>query len=410
MFKNCKVKYREPEGGHLFSAVLAGDVCPSAPGEEMAKAGRSAEVMRPVADFVRSGDLRIVQWETPTASKENPIPKSGPNLNCKAETIRIVRDAGFDVALLANNHTGDHGPDGVIETLEQLHSYGMKTVGAGKNLAEAIRPLTLRAEGKTVKLLNFAENEFGIAGENKPGAAPQSPIRNLKQTRDAAEEADFVIVALHGGHEHNPFPSPRMQELCRAFADAGADLVFNCHTHCPEGAELYNGAQIIYSPGNFFFPKYDGLLWNTGYMVKCGFDRHGVYELELYPYRFGKEQVAPLNESERSAFEQYMERLCAPLSDPARMQKLFEAWCTWKGRDYLVGVINRLPENWEDRLNEKEAVAQVLHLRNIFTCDAHYDMVKCYLRLIEEYRVEEAAKLLPEIKAFASPEWMVRPE
>ena len=407
MFQNCGIQYREPDGETLFRVVLAGDVCPGKEGGELVKASRSAEIMRPVADFIRSADLRFVQWETPTVSKENPIPKSGPNLNSPPETIRIVRDAGFDVALLANNHIGDHGPDGVLDTLQCLHQSGMKTVGAGKNLEEANRPLALSAGGKKILLLNFAENEFGSAGETTPGVAPQSPLRNLKQTKEAAKQADFVIVVLHGGHEHNPFPSPRLQELCRAFAEAGAALVFNCHTHCPEGVEFWNGAQIVYSPGNFYFPKYHSDLWNTGYLTKCSFDRRGVYRLELLPFRFGKEQVTPLDNSGRALFEAYMERLCAPLADAALIRRLFEAWSTDKGRSYLVGTVTGLPENWENRLEEEEVVGRLLHLRNLFTCESHCDMVKCYLRLIEEYRLREAAELLPFLRSFALPEWMV---
>ena len=407
MFQNCGIQYREPDGETLFRVVLAGDVCPGKEGGELVKASRSAEIMRPVADFIRSADLRFVQWETPTVSKENPIPKSGPNLNSPPETIRIVRDAGFDVALLANNHIGDHGPDGVLETLQCLHQSGMKTVGAGKNLEEANRPLALSAGGKKILLLNFAENEFGIAGETTPGVAPQSPLRNLKQTREAAKQADFVIVVLHGGHEHNPFPSPRLQELCRAFAEAGAALVFNCHTHCPEGVEFWNGAQIVYSPGNFYFPKYHSDLWNTGYLTKCSFDRRGVYRLELLPFRFEKEQVTPLDNSGRALFEAYMERLCAPLADADLIRRLFEAWSTDKGRSYLVGTVTGLPENWENRLEEEEVVGRLLHLRNLFTCESHCNMVKCYLRLIEEYRLREAAELLPFLRSFALPEWMV---
>jgi len=291
-----------------------------------------------------------------------------------------------------------------------LRARGLETVGAGENLEEASRPLFLRAGKSPVALLNFAENEFGSADVGKPGSAPLSPLRNLKKTREAAKNAEFVIVALHGGHEHNPFPSPRLQELCRAFADAGAHLVFNCHTHCPEGVEYYNGTQIVYSPGNFYFPKYESPLWNTGYLVRCGFDRRGVYELELLPFRFDRERVTPLGEAERPLFARYMERLCAPLKDPARLRKLFEAWSTRYGRSYLAGVLKGIPADWEERLADPETVGRLLHLRNLFTCESHHDMIRCYLRLIEEHRVAEAAEAFPEIEAFAVPEWMGQPK
>jgi len=400
MFENCIQKYREPEGGHLFSVVLAGDVCPGDAG------GEAADVLREVGGFIRSGDIRIVQWETPTVAKEEPIPKSGPNLNSPSDSADIVREAGFGVALLANNHIGDHGGAGVSETIAQLRSRGLETVGAGETLAEAVRPLSLRANGRSVMLLNFAENEFGMADADRPGSAPLSPLCNLQQTREAAKNAEFVIVALHGGHEHNPFPSPRLQELCRAFADAGADLVFNCHTHCPEGVEYYHGAQIVYSPGNLYFPKYRRPLWNTGYLVRCGFDLHGVYELGLLPYRFDQRKVTPLGKSERPLFKRYMERLCAPLADPERMRKLFEAWSTRYGHNYLSGVLKEIPQGWDECLEDSEAVGRLLGLRNLFTCESHHDMIRCYLRLVEEHRVAEAAELLPEIASFGSPEWM----
>lgn len=406
MFENCKQKYREPEGGHLFHVVLGGDVCPGNIGSELAEAGRAADVMREISGFVRSADIGIVQWETPTVSEERPIPKSGPNLNSSADSVAIVRDAGFGVALLANNHIGDQGEAGVLKTLNLLHSNGLNTVGAGKNIDDATRPLILQAGGRSIALFNFAENEFGTATAEKPGSAPLSPIRNLDQTREAAEHADFVIVTLHGGHEHNPFPSPRLQELCRAFADAGADLVFNCHTHCPEGVEYYNGAQIVYSPGNLYFPSHETPLWNTGYLVKCGFDRRGVYELELLPYRFDREKVTSLDESERPMFERYLEQLCAPLSDPERLRRLFEAWSTRHGRGYLFSRLRGIPENWEDRLDDPDISGWLLGMRNIFTCESHHDMIRCYLRLIEEHRVAEAEGLLAEIKAFETPEWM----
>ena len=245
-----------------------------------------------------------------------------------------------------------------------------------------------------------------MADADRPGSAPLSPLCNLQQTREAAKNAEFVIVALHGGHEHNPFPSPRLQELCRAFADAGADLVFNCHTHCPEGVEYYHGAQIVYSPGNLYFPKYRRPLWNTGYLVRCGFDLHGVYELGLLPYRFDQRKVTPLGKSERPLFECYMERLCAPLADPERMRKLFEAWSTRYGHNYLSGVLKEIPQGWDECLEDSEAVGRLLGLRNLFTCESHHDMIRCYLRLVEEHRVAEAAELLPEIASFGSPEWM----
>ena len=70
----------------LFSIVLAGDICPGGIGG-IGPSKDYAGVLAGVRDFILGGDLRLVQWETPTADVLAPIVKSGPNLNSKEETI-----------------------------------------------------------------------------------------------------------------------------------------------------------------------------------------------------------------------------------------------------------------------------------------------------------------------------------
>ncbi len=401
MFVNGKLRDRKPEGGQLFSIVLAGDLCPWRSGEEMASAGRAAEVLAPVRDFISRGDLAVVQWETPLATVERPIPKSGPNLNCLPVSAEIAVAGGFDVALLANNHIGDQGAEGVLETITVLRRAGLATVGAGPDRCSARAPLLLDCCSRRIAIFNFAENEFGIAGPHTPGAAPQSPLEDLAAVRKTAKEVDFTIVALHGGHEYNPFPSPRLVELCRAFAEAGAGIVFNCHTHCPEGVEFYNGTAIIYSPGNFFFPKLYGRYpsWRTGYLTRCCCDRNGAFELELCPYRFDNRQVTPLDAKERELFFTQLTELCLPIGSPERLRAFFEAWCT------QAGPVN-LPEDWETRRGDPGIEAALFGLRNQFSCESHHDLIRCRLRQITEGRGVKEAELLPLIRKYQDPPWM----
>ena len=51
-------------------------------------------------------------------------------------------------------------------------------------------------------------------------------------------------------------------------------------------------------------------------------------------------------------------------------------------------------------------VSRYLGFRNIFTCESHNDMVRCYLKLVEEHRLPEAGKLLPRIESLQNPEWV----
>lgn len=404
--ENGLLKFREPEGGTRFRMVIAGDVCPCREGEKIVAEGRSAGLFAKVAPFLNEADLRVVQWETPLCEPENPILKSGPNLYALPSSAELAAAGGFEVALLANNHTGDYGPGMLLQTIDVLNRRGIRTVGAGANLEEAEKPLTLTAGGEKIAIFNFCEHEFGTAQENMPGSAPQLPLRNLRAVAEAARSADRVVAALHGGHEYNPFPSPRIQELCRAFADAGASFVFNCHAHCPEGVEYRNGTPIVYCPGNFYFPFMDeGGLWRFGYLPKALFDRRGVYALEILPYAFDAEQIVPLEGETRISFFRYLETLSEPLDDPARMKRLFEAWSSRHGFGYLARSLAHIPPGWEEHPSDRAVAKAMLGLRNLFSCEAHNDIVRCFLCLQEENRIDEAAKLFPYMEKLQNPEW-----
>ena len=404
--ENGLLKFREPEGGTRFRMVIAGDVCPCREGEKIVAEGRSGGLFAKVAPFLNEADLRVVQWETPLCEPENPIPKSGPNLYALPSSAELAAAGGFEVALLANNHTGDYGPEMLLQTIDVLNRRGIRTVGAGADLEEAEKPLTLTAGGEKIAIFNFCEHEFGTAQENMPGSAPQLPLRNLRAVAEAARRADRVVAALHGGHEYNPFPSPRIQELCRAFADAGASFVFNCHAHCPEGVEYRNGTPIVYCPGNFYFPIMDeGGLWRFGYLPKALFDRRGVYALEILPYAFDAEQIVPLEGETRISFFRYLETLSEPLDDSARMKRLFEAWSSRHGFGYLARSLAHIPPGWEEHPSDRAVAKAMLGLRNLFSCEAHNDIVRCFLCLQEENRIDEAAKLFPYMEKLQNPEW-----
>lgn len=397
---------RPADEQEAFSIAITGDLCPQMRGQELVRDGEEGVILEKISPFLADADLRIVQWETTLTDNPNPIPKSGAILNCAPATARLAVAGGFELALLANNHIGDHGPDVALETIEHLHAAGVRTVGAGRNLAEANAPAIFEINGRSLAVLNYAENEFGAASATQAGFAPLSTLRNLKAIGAAREQYDFVVVALHGGHEYTPYPSPRMQELFRAYAEAGAHVVFNCHTHCPEGIEFHKGTPIIYSPGNLYFPWPNrDKMWWTGYLPKFHFDAKGCHTVEVLPYTFTPEQILPFTEPGFTEFARYFEKLCEPLGDPKRMQALFETWSSHSAEGYLKYIISSIPADWIDRLGTAEVMPSLLSLRNQFTCESHADMSNCYLRLIEEGRLSKAKEGLPELFALQVPSW-----
>lgn len=388
--------------------AIAGDTCPRGTAAPEISAGRSGKILEQVKPFLDGADLRLVQWETPVTDSDTPIIKSGPNIRCAPDSVKLLQAGRFDIALLANNHIGDYGPEAVLETLERLHAAGLQTVGAGGNLAEARHPLRLEKNGISLSIINIAEHEFGTATPDTPGSNPLDVAPILLQIARERRAGSIVLVVSHGGNEFNPVPSPRMVGNCRAFVEAGASAVVNIHTHCPQGMEVYQGAPIVYSTGNFFFPMREQQpfdpdnLWYTGYVPRFTFDRNGAVAVEILPCRFLESpwRVEPLDEKAVRRFGEYFDILSDLI---AETRSCFEAWCTIVG-GWNFESIRRATEGapFADP-GAIEVRKQILPLRNLFTCEAHKEMMDTYLRLIETGRLSAAAEKVALLKQLQHP-------
>jgi Bacterial capsule synthesis protein PGA_cap len=394
-FINGREEFRKSESSDNLSIVIAGDTCPWEDAIEVIKNGKSSEILKDIQPFLNDADISIIQWETPLTDDDTPIDKSGPNLKCPPECVKFAKAGGFDVALLANNHTGDLGTTPVLQTIDILEKNGIKTVGAGKNLAEAVKPLFFEKNGFKIGIINIGENEFGTAGKNKAGCAPLEPLDNIKTIKATAEKADITLIVIHGGNERNPVPSPRMTRTYRAFAEAGATAVINIHAHCPQGIELWDGVPIIYCPGNFFFP-YSQMdvneknFWWTGYLPKLNFDRNGAFAIEITPYMLNPAtlKIKTFTGQKKDNFCKYLAELSAIASNQEEVQKYFDAWCAMTGDDQIASIKNKNIDN----------VGELMALRNHFTCESHNELKTNYLRMLEEKRVGEAEKLIPQLQ------------
>ena len=117
------------------------------------------------------------------------------------------------------NHILDYGHEGLLKSIECCKDQGLDVVGVGDNLSEAERIIYLEKDGKKLAIINCCEHEFSIATESEAGANPLNPIRQYYAIQEAKKHADYVLVIVHGGHEHFQLPSPRMQETYRFFVD-----------------------------------------------------------------------------------------------------------------------------------------------------------------------------------------------
>ena len=268
----------------MIKILIGGDVYPAGKIQTAFTEGRAADIFHDLLPEVEGADLSIVNLECPLISRETPIAKAGPVLGAPKECIRGFAEAGWDVLNLANNHSFDHGAEGLRETIRTIRDAGLEPLGAGENILEAQRPLVKEIKGERVVIFSMAEHEFSFAEEDIPGANPLDLINVVHAIREHKRDGIFIVL-VHGGNEYYPYPSPEMVRRCRFMVEMGADAVVCCHAHCPLPWETYHDKPIVYGLGNLVFEALgrQSDSWRQGYLARLTVE-DGHVGFEPIPY------------------------------------------------------------------------------------------------------------------------------
>ena len=258
------------------SLVFAGDsVLDADAGELIAQGGD------PYASFARyfaDADIRITNLECVVATQGSAGDKMF-TFRAHPRVIPVVQ-RHFDAVTLANNHSGDFGPEAFAEMLDLLHEAGLAQVGGGMNLRQAHTPLIFERKGLRIAVLSYDEFQPRSfeANFNMPGVAWSEDERVVADIRAArrVHRADLVIPIMHWGWENEPVANTRQRQLARRMIDAGADAVIGGHPHVTQDIAHYRGKPIVYSVGNFIMKETDNDQQRIGWVLRLELDRRGV--------------------------------------------------------------------------------------------------------------------------------------
>jgi poly-gamma-glutamate capsule biosynthesis protein CapA/YwtB (metallophosphatase superfamily) len=217
-----------------------------------------ADLMKEVTPILSAADIAF-------GNLEGPIVDSGTSGKCRVGSTqcfafrvptrygKYLKEAGFDVMSVANNHAGDFGFVGRASTQKVLDEQGIKYAGC---LEPAATIAYFEVKGKKIAFIAFGHNN-GMPNVNDLDGARQL-------VTEANKKADLVIVSFHGGAEGtNAQHVPNRNEIflgenrgnlpafAHAVIDAGADVVLGHGPHVMRGMELYKEHLIVYSLGNF---------------------------------------------------------------------------------------------------------------------------------------------------------------
>jgi poly-gamma-glutamate synthesis protein (capsule biosynthesis protein) len=254
------------------------------------------------ADYFAGADIRITNLECVISTRGQANDKM---YTFKAHPRVIpVLQKHFDAVTLANNHSGDFGPDAFAEMLSLLKEAGLAQVGGGMNLKQAHTPLVFTRNGWRIAVLSY--NEFHPrsfeAGFDIPGVAwseDQQVMEDI-QTARRIHRADLVIPVMHWGWENERTANPRQRQLAKLMIDAGADAVIGGHPHVTQDVSVYKGKPIIYSVGNFVMKETDNAFQRQSWVLKMYLDQRGVTRFETLPVKIDMEGIPSIDRAASS--------------------------------------------------------------------------------------------------------------
>ncbi len=236
-----------------------------------------------ISSLVEGADVRFTNFEGTIAEPGQPnqeVPMQGRGFVAPPEVLDALKELGFNLLALSNNHSCDLKIPGIRNTLGAVARLGLAHAGIGETLQEAAAPGYLRTPKGNVALIAMASglvpaggaatatqpgvNELHVDAGNKPN--PRDAENILNNIREAAKKADLVIVYQHNHVFDKPFtaifeegmaerlrPPEWLKQWAHSEIDAGADVVVMHGAPLLHGIEIFKGRPIFYDLGNFIY-------------------------------------------------------------------------------------------------------------------------------------------------------------
>jgi poly-gamma-glutamate synthesis protein (capsule biosynthesis protein) len=218
---------------------------------------------------------RVVNLETSITRSDQHEPK-GINYRMHPDNIGCLRAARVDVCILANNHVLDYGPRGLVETLETLERADIRSVGAGRNREEAMKPVVHALTSGQHLIVGACAHESSGVPDHWAALAEEPGVNLLpdlsdetavdvaaRVTRDK-RPGDVVVLSIHWGGNWG-YDVPRQHiNFAHRLVEGGIDIVCGHSSHHVRPIEVYRDRLILYGCGDFI-DDYEGITGHERY-------------------------------------------------------------------------------------------------------------------------------------------------
>lgn len=277
-----------------FTFVMVGDVMLGRHVRKLMRANGEGFPFVNTAPLFDGADVVVVNLEGPITELDAPDARVSEEFPFSMRfafdpvAASALADAGVTHVSLANNHAGDQGAQGRKDTRTHLEHAGIAYFGALGELAVG-----------SVAHLRPTGHDITIIGLD----ATVAPLDISGVAREIASfgTSTHIVAFMHWGDEYQPIHNATQEAIAHALVDAGVDAVVGSHPHVVQDIEVYKGAPIFYSLGNFIFDQY----WNdnveSGLALRIEHTKDGE-SYELIPVDGNHSQPTLMEEPARQAF------------------------------------------------------------------------------------------------------------
>lgn len=279
-------------------------------------------------------DLRIVNLETSVTTSGDFAPGKRVHYRMHPANLPALSVARPDACVLANNHVGDFGRRGLVETLDVLGRAGLVAVGAGRDAEEAARPAVLPVGGGR-RVLVFAVGTVSSGIPPAWGAAADRPGVALTELTDRAALAltdavrrvrtpsDRVVVSIHWGSNWGDDVPRRHVDFAHRLIDSGVDLVHGHSSHHPRAIELYRGHLVLHGCGDLV-DDYEGIGGHEHHrpdlrllhLARIEADTGRLVELRMVPLQTRRLRLEHAGPADTAWLARTLTRVSAGLAPP----------------------------------------------------------------------------------------------
>jgi poly-gamma-glutamate synthesis protein (capsule biosynthesis protein) len=114
-----------------------------------------------IRNELRESDVAVGNMEFPIAPPFTSKPRI---FNCPPEVLSSMKEAGFTMMHIANNHILDQGDRGVVTTMGYIRNSGMDYLGVGETEAAARAGIVKTVKGIRIGFLGYT----GLLNYHRP--------------------------------------------------------------------------------------------------------------------------------------------------------------------------------------------------------------------------------------------------